>query len=347
MCAMKNMLSIIVPHYCTPEELFRKCISSIIDQDFCNMEVIVIDDGSPEDNKAFLNYLAGDNRVRVIYADHKGVSAARNRGIDEARGQYVMFVDADDYLDRSTLARIAAHLPCFTGDVIIFNGGLEYEGGVTKNSLFLRENVDYGKHREDKISIMESALSAGILPKGYVQTFSLGSPCCKLLRKEFLDQNHLRFDEEVRFAEDVLFLMNVYQMADSIFFYNWYLYNYVVNIHSATRNYRPGVSKEMDVFFQRMKDFLEQYKLMKDLEKAFYLRAQFEVDRSFCLEFFHLLNQDRNARKHYKDFIGREPYKTALGRDYLPRKTIRQKIFGFLVMHGYGDIYRLIRKLKT
>ena len=344
---MENILSIIVPHYCTPEELFRKCISSIIDQDLRNMEVIVIDDGSPEDNKASLNDIAGDNRVRVIYADHKGVSAARNRGIDEARGQYVMFVDADDYLDRSTLARIAAHLPRFTGDVIIFTGGLDYAGGVTQNSLFLHEDVDYGKHREDKISIMESALSAGILPKGYVQTFSLGSPCCKLLRKEFLDQNHLRFDEEVRFSEDVLFLMHVYQMADSIFFYNWYLYNYVVNIHSATRNYRPGVSREMDVFFQKMRDFLGRYELMNDLEMAYYLRAQFEVDRSFYLEYFHLLNHDRNARKQFKDFIGKEPYKTALSRGFLPRKTIRQKMFGFLVSHGYGDIYRLIRKLKT
>lgn len=344
---METILSIIVPHYCAPEELFRKCISSITDQNLRNVEVIVIDDGSPEDNKASLNHIAGDGCVRVIFADHKGVSAARNRGIDEARGQYVMFVDADDYLDRRTLARIAEHLPCFTGDVVIFTGGLDCEGAVTKNSLFLRENVDYGKRREDKISIMESALSAGILPKGYVQTFSLGSPCCKLLRKAFLDQNHLRFDEEVRFAEDVLFLMNVYQMADSIFFYNWYLYNYVVNIHSATRNYRPGISKEMDVFFQRMKAFLERYKLTKDLEKAYYLRAQFEVDRSFYLEYFHLLNHDRNARKHYKDFIGKEPYKTALRRDDLPRKTIRQKLFGFLVTHGYGDIYRLIRKLKT
>ena len=343
---MERLISVIVPYYCTPKQLFQKCIDSVIIKDSKNIEIIVIDDGSPKEYQEIIRQVTNNTDVRVINAPHQGVSAARNTGIAEAKGEWITFVDSDDYVDKETLKKVSDHIDLFSGDVELFSGGLDKNGVIIRNTSFLKENYNYGKKRGDKMSIMESALSAGLLPEGYIQKFSYGSPYCKLFNRNFLISNKLRFNESVKFAEDTLFLLNVYIHANSIYYHDWYFYNYVDNEQSVTRKFRPGISGDMDVFFSQVKKLLQNNGVFSDLEKAYYLRAQLEVDRSFFLEFFHPYNKDINAPKRYKSFICKEPYKTALHKDYVPRKNIRQRVFRFLIINGYGNLYKLIRKLK-
>lgn len=344
---MNRMLSVVIPFYCTPENLFRHCMGSLLDNELANIEVIVVDDGSPAEKRGCLEDYVQDDRVRIIYADHKGVSAARNRGINEARGSYIMFVDSDDYVDKDTLCRIVDGLDDFSGEMELFGGGSDSAGKIVKNTSFLSEDHDYGKDLKQKIKIMESALSAGMLPKGYTQRFTYGSPCCKLFDREFLNKNGMRFDEGVKFAEDVLFLLHVYQAAQSIFYHDWFLYYYVHNSQSVTRKFRPGLSADMAVFFEKLKQFIEENALNRDLERAYYLRAEMEAGRCFTREFFNLSNTDKKAKKQYKAFIGKEPFKTGLKKGYIPKDSLRHKVYRFLVRHGYGGIFRLLQKLRT
>ena len=331
---MNNMISVIVPYYCIPEQLFLRCIRSILMCASSDIEVLVVDDGSPEEYQESLNLVCQDPRIRVINAPHAGVSAARNRGIEEAKGKWITFVDGDDYLNSSTFSIITEHLGQYTGDIEIFNGGSDNDGRIWINTNFLREDYNYGSSESDKRAVMESALAIGKLPEGYRQTFSYGAPYCKLIKRELLISNHLRFDTTVTFAEDVLFMLEVYQHASAIYFHDQVLYYYVNNTASVTRKFRPGISKDMDVFFEATKRLLNKYGLTKDLEKAYYLRAQFEVRRSYDLEFFNPQNNDPDARKHFKEFISKEPYKTALKRGYLTRGSIPNRFKFFLIEHG-------------
>lgn len=91
-------LSVIVPIY-NVEKFLRRCIDSIINQSYSNLEIILVDDGSPDNcGKICDEYAALDNRIKVIHQANGGLSAARNIGIDSATGEYVAFIDSDDYI---------------------------------------------------------------------------------------------------------------------------------------------------------------------------------------------------------------------------------------------------------
>lgn len=93
---MKDLISIIVPVY-KVEKYLRRCIQSIICQTYSNIEIILVDDGSPDRCPEICDeYASKDERIKVIHQENKGVSAARNAGLDAAKGEYVAFVDSDD-----------------------------------------------------------------------------------------------------------------------------------------------------------------------------------------------------------------------------------------------------------
>ena len=343
---MKDLITVVVPFYCTPKDLFRRCLESILVEGVSNIEVLVVDDGSPEPHQETLREVTNDSRVRVIYAPHAGVSAARNRGIREAKGKWITFVDSDDYFNSEIFKRIADEVSAFSGDVEIFNGGQDKYGNISVSKTFLRENHNYAADFSDKISIMESALSVGILPKGCIHYFSYGAPYCKLFRRDFLVNNNLYFDESVKLAEDALFSLYMYQHAQSIYYHDWFLYHYVEYTGSVTRKYRPGFSDDMDIFFARVKAFIEKYHLEEELGKGYLLRAEFEVCRCFEREFFNPQNTDPKAQEKYNAFIQKEPYREALKARCLPVGNIRQGIYRFLIRHGLGGVYVNVKKIK-
>lgn len=343
---MKAKISVVIPFYCTPQSLFERCMNSLLVEATKGLEIIVIDDGSPAEYIECLKKYEQNENLRVIYSAHGGVSVARNRGIRESTAEWVMFVDSDDYVDSSSLSSILNEVSQYDGDVHLFGGGSDSNGVIVNNTSFLKEDHDYGNDAGDKIAIMESALTAGVLPAGYIQKFSYGSPYCKLFRRDFLVGNKLNFDENVKFAEDTLFALNIYYAARSIYYHDLNLYYYVDNSQSATRKFRPGLSKDMDVFFEKIKNFISVNHLNTELDKAYYLRSQIEVGRVFSLEFFNTENKNTNRRKTYLAFIARDPYRTALNKNYMPGGGIKRRLFQYMIKRGYGEIYQALKKLS-
>lgn len=343
---MNYIISIIIPYYCTPKEYFSRCISSILNLQSDEIEVIIVDDGSPKDFYPVLEAYSNCSNVRVIHTKNSGVSAARNRGIDEASGKWILFADSDDYLNTGALEKVLQYAKGHSGDIVLFNGGRDYEGRIDYNTTFLKENINYAESEKNRIAVMESALALGYIPKGYRQFFTLGAPYCKLLRTEFLRKNNLKFDLDVKFAEDTLFALHVYMKAKEIFYVDVSLYYYVFFPQSATRRFRPGLSHDMDIFFKHVASFIEKNHLEETLEKAYYTRAQLEVRRSFIFEFFHPENSNDDSREDYLRFISQEPYYTAIKRNYLPGKGIKGKTKQFLMENGYGKLFNCLKRFS-
>lgn len=110
-------ISIIVPVY-KVEKYLRKCVDSILAQTFTDFEVILVDDGSPDNSgKICDEYAEKDNRVRVIHKENGGLSSARNAGIDVARGKYLGFVDSDDYIDEDMYEILYENLKIHDADI--------------------------------------------------------------------------------------------------------------------------------------------------------------------------------------------------------------------------------------
>lgn len=208
--------SIIVPVY-KAEKYICSCIESILTQRCTDFELLLIDDGSPDKSGEICdNYSKTDKRIRVFHQQNKGVSAARNTGLDNVTGQYVLFVDSDDMLYPNALSVLKQKLDMsnVNFDLIQFSINNEY-------------NI---YEKDDKCSeILSSA--------DYVQIRKM-NVCIggSLFNSDIIKINHLRFNEHIKYAEDQLFIFDYLKNSKSNIRINDVLYFYRINSSSAVRN---------------------------------------------------------------------------------------------------------------
>lgn len=191
---MKPKISVIVPVYKAEKYLYR-CVDSILNQTFTDFEVLLIDDGSPDRSGEICDeYVKKDNRVRVFHKENGGVSSARNLGIDEAKGEWVYFADADDYLPNdsfNTLIKLSNE----DVDCIMAGYTVAYETGEIK----FPELNDIFKHISIPDALVEMYRPTDFPYQGYLW--------CKLFRHKIIINNEIRFDEAIYFNEDRLFIV--------------------------------------------------------------------------------------------------------------------------------------------
>ena len=145
---MEKLISVIVPVY-NVEEYVEKCVLSIINQTYKNLEIILVDDGSTDNSGKICDEIAiKDNRIKVIHKKNGGLSDARNVGIDIAKGDYLGFVDSDDYIDYNMYEELFDVIKCHDVDIVYSNFQTEYlDGrieGCGKNSgqIYIRSSLD-------------------------------------------------------------------------------------------------------------------------------------------------------------------------------------------------------------
>lgn len=252
-------ISVIVPVY-KAEAYLAKCVDSILNQTFGDFEVLLIDDGSPDNSGAMCDeYVALDSRVRVIHQENGGVSAARNAGIAAAQGDYLAFCDADDYLELNALERLYTALTEGGADTagcghyyVWPDGRLQAEKGALPAGVYGREDLRTG--------IVEPLLGQRLdfgngVFNGFVVRF--------LYSRAVICDNSIAF--EGAYLEDELFLMEYFLHAEKLAMVDDPLYFYLQNPSSVTRNYLPGY---MDVFrncMERKRILAEKYGLAEGL----------------------------------------------------------------------------------
>ena len=210
-------ISIIVPVY-KVEPYIHRCLDSIAAQTFADWECILIDDGSPDNSGAICDeYAAKDNRFKVIHQPNKGVSAARNAGLDTARGEWIGFVDSDDWIEPNMYESMYSCAVHEDVDIVIcgFVGkGQEHRKLLTS---FKAKKVLFSLRR-----------SFG----GYI--------VLRLIKKECLGD--IRFDENTSYMEDTIFSYEIFGAAKRILWTNTPLYNYFSNPQGVTK--QVGLSRQ-------------------------------------------------------------------------------------------------------
>jgi len=216
---MKELVSIIVPTY-NFGSYIGKCLNSILNQTYPNVEVIVVNDGSTDDSKDIIDaYVLKDYRVKAIHKRNEGVSVARNVGLDMAKGDYVLFVDGDDYLSidhvsymlnlvKKNDAEFGVSLNCFTK-----------HGEVQVNN-----NVSYCISSNDAVALLLS-------PRVIVGCWN------KIYSKALLDAHSIRFSKELFYGEGLHFITRVAYMSNCVAIGNRKVYYYRRN------NYASATSK--------------------------------------------------------------------------------------------------------
>lgn len=188
-------ISVIVPVY-NVENYLRRCVDSILVQSFADFELLLIDDGSPDNcGRICDEYAVRDSRVRVFHKPNGGVSSARNLGLDNARGEWIAFVDSDDYLDIDYLSELAAYTKQDNVDFV-----------VTLNTI-----SNYSK--DSHVVLQHDDLE--LFSKYKFQDY--GQPWGKLYRSEIIKRSALKFNPKVHLIEDLMFaLLYLYEIRSVV-----------------------------------------------------------------------------------------------------------------------------------
>ncbi|NLZ72366.1 MAG: glycosyltransferase [Bacteroidales bacterium] len=209
-------VSVIVPVY-NAEQVLSKCVDSIINQQLKDIEIILVNDGSSDNSgKICDEYAEKDKQIRVLHIENQGVSNARNRGIELANGEYIAFVDADDWINEDMYINMFDKITREKADIImcshyIFDGKSEYVVGFPweGDCIFEQDEI----HRK-----VIPAFISPIDINGAKQQVVMGSVGKCLFNKKVIDVNNLRFDTEIRWTEDLVFVLQFLEKAKKIIF---------------------------------------------------------------------------------------------------------------------------------
>jgi len=197
------MISIIVPVY-NVEKYLQRCVDSILVQSFGDYELILIDDGSTDASGSMCDaYAARDNRVRVYHDNNQGVSAARNHGIDVATGEWIAFIDSDDYILPDYLQSMYHNTEKFDCDLVMTGIKRLYEDNASKVIIREWQEGVYNVDELDKLYDLK------------ILQYQKG-PVIKLFKRSIINDYALRFNDKVRSGEDALFVYSYLAHVQSI-----------------------------------------------------------------------------------------------------------------------------------
>lgn len=246
--------SVIIPVY-NSEKTIKRCIESITLQNRPDVEIIIINDGSTDETDSICKALQTEhNNLIYIHKENAGVSSARNSGLSVANGEFVMFVDSDDYVDNK----------CFdTVDKYIESNADFYQFGfsIVANE-FVKETRDFSEFYVNTFSDKEIFISDGIV------TRSINSPCAKIYKRKIIEEKNLRFCENLSVGEDLAFVFSFLlsaekfeRLSDKIYFAD------IGNEESLSRKYRENLTEQLIGVYDNMVKALQKSKIESKLIK--------------------------------------------------------------------------------
>lgn len=212
---METKFSIIIPIY-NSENTLKRCLESIINQKYKSFEIILIDDGSTDSSSNICDIYSNlDKRIKVFHTSNHGVSHARNIGLKNSTGEYIQFIDSDDYIDKLMLSKINAILEEERFDVIIT--------GITLVKQNRESEILYPR-KQGRCNVIEfwksfydEQMSNGLY--GYISN--------KVYKRDIISKNGILFDEKIISQEDYEFALRVYSKSNKFFFLNESYYYYI------------------------------------------------------------------------------------------------------------------------
>ena len=264
-------ISVIIPVY-NAEKYLRECLDSIVNQTLKSIEVICINDGSTDNSLNILNeYAQKDERIRIINQDHQGAGAARNNGLEAAKGEYLYFMDSDDYADIQMLEKLYNKINNMNADIC-----------VCKN---IYRNMN-SSHPKLKPQLFKSFYLIKIIKTIYYKNKifnrknsarTLFQLCniptyTKLYRKDFIKQNGIKF-QEIKSCNDVFFNFYSLALAESVVLINESLLIHRCGHDSITKTRAKSVDCIL-LAFEELEKRLKEAGLFENLKETFYKRAK-------------------------------------------------------------------------
>ena len=322
---MGKKVSIIVPVYNTASWL-SKCVESIRKQTYTDIEIILINDGSSDNSGEICDeYAQIDKRIRVIHQHNQGANVSRKEGLRIATGEYVMFLDSDDWIDYETVENTMLMAEKSNAGCVMFSYFKEYENKSIPVYIF-NESFAYNQiESEAYVHQKLVGFSNDELVKPH-RIDTLSSMCCKLYKKNIVKKGKFFSERIVGTSEDTLFNLYVLDGCDVAYVHKCFYHYRKTNVNSITTMYKQDLAEKWDVMYRYFEEYIEQ----SGKKETYYPRF---LNRVACGMIGLGLNEinDRSSRliisKKLKKILQKELYTKAfreLDYSYCP---IQWKIF--------------------
>lgn len=338
-------VSVIVPIY-NAEKYIERCIDSILKQTLTNIELILINDGSTDYSlKICKRYREQDSRIVLVDKENNGVSSARNKGLEIAKGKYIAFVDADDYINKNMYNEMLTRIKGDKSDLCICNSIIE-DKKILKVSNKIEEAV-----LENRKDIMERIVFPLIGPTkvmGNDALLSFRGPVNYMYKKAIIKDNNITFKEDFIIGEDFLFNLEYLSKINKVSISSKYFYHYCINRQSAMQVYRENwweIHRKLIREIDYKKDFFSLYENE---------RVRFE--NMIFNYFIGAINNESRSNKKVKDIVNKieEISNEEIIRNILydidyTHLTLKRKIwFKMILNHKFSLLviyYKTIEKL--
>lgn len=250
------LVSVIVPVY-RAEDYLAQCVQSLISQTYPNIEIILVNDGSPDTCPVICDmYAAQYKHIHVIHKQNEGAAFARKAGLDIASGDYVLFLDGDDWLDSDAVAACVETALRDRADCVIFGYVREYPQKRIATPLFAQDFSYNQALSEEKVHRRIVGL-AGVELREPQRIDNLSSFCMRLLRTDVAKKGRFVSDREIGTSEDTIF--NLYALDGCrISYINRCFYHYrKTNVQSITTAYKPDLADKWDIMYGIVQQYME------------------------------------------------------------------------------------------
>lgn len=283
---MNNLVSIIVPYYNVKREYFRKCIDSLINQTYDNIEIIIVDDGSKKEYAEECEKLKYEKKVKVIHKKNGGLSSARNEGQIHAKGKWMMFIDADDYLELDTIEKVSKYI---SNDINYIGFGIIRESNNSSKKLKMQLKKGDYSNKEDIKQLKKLTLNFNA---------NISSANAKLFNRDFLIKNNIYHDETLKQgAEGIEFNIRLLNNANNIKYIKEYMYHYVDDEQSITKYSTDENIILIIKCFEKIKEEMDDD---KEILKCFYNRMSYVIITSIVSGYFSKYNKEKYKVKKEK-----------------------------------------------
>ena len=334
-------VSAIVPVYKVPKLFFEKCVDSLINQTLKEIEIILVDDGSPDDcGRLCDEYAKKDKRIKVIHQDNKGLCGARNTGVKAATGEWISFIDGDDYIDLNTYEVLYNSTENNDLDVVMF--------GYEKDYPSKRVIMEYKKNFEDNkiYSSPEEIKYLQMMILNYNANCAMAPT--KFINRNFITENNIYHDDILRQgAEGIEFNIRLFANAKRVKFINKCFYHYVYNDESITTVHNEKNHQMVLKCFEKIKSEIDTDN--NELMNWFYDRVCCAIATTAISGYFSPSNQEKYSEKKrkFKKYMQNELVKETLQNYNYTHLGKQRKIIMFLIENRLYLLLSLLAKVRN
>ncbi len=267
---MRPKVSVIVPVY-NVEPYLKRCVDSIRGQTERDIEIILVDDGSPDNCPGMCDqFAAEDRRIRVFHQENRGVSAARNWGIEQSVGEWIMFADPDDWLEPNAAEVMYSQAVQSGCDMVAASHYFNELDSADRQVRARLEGLAEGTYCTDR--------DFGILLQHLFMirrhVLGLQAAWAKLYKRDMFLDGSCRFPQGMKMSEDIIFNLYALRQIKSLFILDVPVYHYQTGrTGSVTTGYRPDRGRLCRRYIQEAREFFDRYELWGAFRMYFYLNV--------------------------------------------------------------------------